>query len=63
MVVSVLGFVAAALVMYFGYRLGPYVFDGFIARQYEELFRPSDIWDIDRRFERVLLEFATAEGG
>jgi hypothetical protein len=58
MELSILGFVAAVVVMYFGYRLGPYVFDGFIARQYEELFRPSDIWDIDRSFERVMLEFA-----
>jgi hypothetical protein len=56
---SVIGFFAVIAAVYFGYRLGPYVFDGFVARRYEELFRRADVWDIDRRFERVLLEFAT----
>jgi hypothetical protein len=49
---------AAVAALSVGYRLGPYIFDGFVSRRYEELFRRSDVWDIDQRFERVLLEYA-----
>lgn len=56
-----IGFLMAMTVMYIGYRLGPYVFDGFVARRYEELFHPADISDIDRRFMLVVAEYSIAD--